>query len=187
MFCTKPAGWYLINMEVSTVERFYESEEFLTEYDLLHEAVVECQDQPQETLDDFLNSFLTPSQLEAVELVKSGDVDGDESGKRLWAGVNKSLLKHPSVIEKIVELSGLESPQELEETAWKKQAACKGDTRFVSTGPTGHEIIRHKPQLEKICGDCAVRAECSTYAEVRSVEKGFWAGETRTYKKPSKK
>lgn len=183
----KLLDWYLIGMEVGTLNRSYELEEPMQEYDSLHEAIIEYDDRPQETLDDFLSSFLTPSQLEAVELVKSGEVEGNESGKRVWVGINKSLLKHPAVIEKIVELSGLEASQELEEAAWKKEAACKGDTRFVSTGSTGHELRQHKPQLEKICGNCAVRAECSTYAEVRCVEKGFWAGETRTYKKPLKK
>lgn len=85
-----------------------------------------------------------------------------------------SKLSHPSQPD----IRGFGGGDESEN--WRDEADCLGMdlTLFFPEGG-----VKVKPEIERICGSCAVRATCKEFAEQNKL-RGFWAGKYYVSHKP---
>jgi hypothetical protein len=149
----------------------------------------------KEPLVEFLGACLTKRQAEVVEKVNGHSSDICPGDFRLWTKIRASVLKHPAVVSGVVEIEKQTNKETKSETAqqpvagietvlfeamnepiWKKKAACRGDTRFVSPGIKSPAM---KLDLLKICAECPVYGNCLDYVDEKSPETGIWAGVLR--------
>lgn len=164
-------------------------------YDLLLVAVNNFNPEAQETgvnvtrAGRFLMSCLSERQAEVFEMVKTGQLpEKDSPDERLWTKIRGSILRHPSIIGKLAELSDDEGYQHLIEDVddqdWKNEAACKGDTRFVRTGFRSPKI---KSKITGVCANCPVLKQCESYVKENKPELAIWAGKSAIEREKEKK
>lgn len=174
-----------MNAEQGVIER---QDISIEELDELSQAVFELsaadidRDEPdKDPLTSFLETFATGAQLEALEKVKEGTMVGNTKEATLWRRFQAGILWHPAIIGKLAELSGVESPEDLYEDAWKDQGDCKEDLRFVSNGNRRKRNTQETRELMDVCEGCPVLAQCTDYVTQKSWNYGFWAGVARSY------
>lgn len=128
-----------------------------------------------------LRPYITASDRSTLQKIALGQslFDGDARRQRDL----ELFYKHPA-IRAVIEV--LRPTDVVKVEAWQDDAACEGEPELYSkTKPLTAEENR---AVMRICGGCAVRAECQTFFEQNKPTRGRWVdGRSSAEFKPAKK
>jgi hypothetical protein len=117
---------------------------------------------------DSVGKYITKGDRRVLTKLFFGEAMNETDQRQLSR--TKDLLYHPAAKGKIKTLlpDNHEYPVD-----WRDQASCRDrdDLYLNRLGSNKNEKI---PEIQRICGSCAVRAQCKQEFENRRPEKGAW-------------